>query len=128
MELSRVLFAVVAFSPTIKCTDRTLGNADKLMKPHQTLPLLLGLPDRQTDQLMARHFLPQTAAILPSILRCYSNVFSVRANVVFQTRRQAHCLVHPANSFIKISEEVRDAVEQKRPVVALETTIYTHGE
>lgn len=28
---------------------------------------------------------------------------------------------------LRISEEVRAATEEKRPVVALETTIYTHG-
>ena len=28
---------------------------------------------------------------------------------------------------LKISEEVRDALEERRPVVALETTIVTHG-
>jgi hypothetical protein len=31
------------------------------------------------------------------------------------------------NGFFKISEEVREALEMGRPVVALETTIYTHG-
>ncbi|KIW05509.1 uncharacterized protein PV09_03392 [Verruconis gallopava] len=31
------------------------------------------------------------------------------------------------NRFVKISAEVRDALHAKRPVVALETTIYTHG-
>jgi hypothetical protein len=29
--------------------------------------------------------------------------------------------------FFKISEEVQEALETGRPVVALETTIYTHG-
>lgn len=29
--------------------------------------------------------------------------------------------------FIKVSEEVRDAVHRAKPVVALESTIYTHG-
>ncbi|OJD23330.1 hypothetical protein ACJ73_05317 [Blastomyces percursus] len=31
------------------------------------------------------------------------------------------------NKFLKVSEEVQDAVASSRPVVALETTIYTHG-
>jgi len=31
------------------------------------------------------------------------------------------------NDFFKISEEVQEALETGRPVVALETTIYTHG-
>lgn len=35
---------------------------------------------------------------------------------------------HPQSKFLKVSEEVRDAVATRKPVVALETTIYTHGE
>lgn len=35
---------------------------------------------------------------------------------------------HPQSKFLKVSEEVRDAVATGKPVVALETTIYTHGE
>jgi hypothetical protein len=31
------------------------------------------------------------------------------------------------NDFFKISEEVQEALETGMPVVALETTIYTHG-
>jgi len=31
------------------------------------------------------------------------------------------------NAFFRISEEVREAIHSKKPVVALETTIYTHG-
>ena len=29
--------------------------------------------------------------------------------------------------FFKVSEEVQEAIETRKPVVALETTIYTHG-
>ena len=32
------------------------------------------------------------------------------------------------NAIFEVSEEVREAVHAKQPVVALETTIYTHGE
>lgn len=32
------------------------------------------------------------------------------------------------SKFFKVSEEVRDAVATGKPVVSLETTIYTHGE
>lgn len=32
------------------------------------------------------------------------------------------------NAFFKVSEEVEDALETGKPVVALETTIYTHGQ
>lgn len=31
------------------------------------------------------------------------------------------------NKFLKVSEEIREAVAAKKPVVALESTIYTHG-
>lgn len=31
------------------------------------------------------------------------------------------------NSFLEISEEVQDALHTGKPVVALESTIYTHG-
>jgi hypothetical protein len=34
---------------------------------------------------------------------------------------------HPQSRFLQVSEEVRDAVATGKPVVALETTIYTHG-
>ncbi|KAJ5721069.1 Pseudouridine-5'-phosphate glycosidase [Penicillium malachiteum] len=33
----------------------------------------------------------------------------------------------PQSKFLKVSEEVRDAIATGKPVVALETTIYTHG-
>ena len=32
------------------------------------------------------------------------------------------------NDIFKVSEEVREALETGKPVVALETTIYTHGQ
>jgi pseudouridylate synthase / pseudouridine kinase len=35
--------------------------------------------------------------------------------------------VLPDNPFFKISEEIREALHSRRPIVALETTIYTHG-
>lgn len=34
---------------------------------------------------------------------------------------------HPPRGLIRLSEEVRDALATNKPVVALETTIYTHG-
>lgn len=35
--------------------------------------------------------------------------------------------LHTNNSFLKVSEEVQHALQTQTPVVALETTIYTHG-
>ena len=36
-------------------------------------------------------------------------------------------LVSTKNAFFKVSEEVQEAIRYKKPVLALETTIYTHG-
>jgi pseudouridylate synthase / pseudouridine kinase len=43
------------------------------------------------------------------------------------TRSITSKTVLPDNPFFRISEEVREALFSQRPVVALETTIYTHG-
>ena len=51
----------------------------------------------------------------------------MRTSVVFQTSRHDRCNVSQMSPFIKVSEEVREAIETQKPVVALETTIYTHG-
>lgn len=48
------------------------------------------------------------AAQLPRLRSCYHNLIQ--------------------SKFLKVSEEVRDAVATGKPVVALETTIYTHGK
>ncbi|KAL9126465.1 MAG: hypothetical protein Q9217_004486 [Psora testacea] len=37
------------------------------------------------------------------------------------------CTISRRNPCIKVSDEVRDALDCRKPVVALETTIYTHG-
>ena len=69
----------------------------------------------------------RTLTVLPFPSSCQSIVCSVRRSIVCQNQRRAHCNVGRENPFIKLSEEVRDAVETQKPVVALETTIYTHG-
>lgn len=47
------------------------------------------------------------------------------------SRRSAPCTscrqLSTRHQFLNISEEVQDAVQSKKAVVALETTIYTHG-
>ena len=42
---------------------------------------------------------------------------------------QVRCSSQPTlnSRFVKISDEVQEALRQRKPVVALETTIYTHG-
>lgn len=42
-------------------------------------------------------------------------------------RVSTRCHIGPENAVLQVSEEVRDAVNHERPVVALESTIYTHG-
>ena len=76
---------------------------------------------------MARSILYRTATTLSVVPRSHSRVSCMRTNVVFQTRRHARCNVGQDNTVIKVSEEVREAIETQTPVVALETTIYTHG-
>ncbi|EEP76113.1 conserved hypothetical protein [Uncinocarpus reesii 1704] len=51
-------------------------------------------------------------------------------NRISRTNRYVHrdnAPLQGSNKFLKISEEVQDAVATGKPVVALETTIYTHG-
>lgn len=76
---------------------------------------------------MAQIIQCRTVTNLSSALRSRSRVPYLGTNVVFQTRRHARCNIRPGNTFINVSEEVREAIETQKPVVALETTIYTHG-
>ncbi|KAL8971866.1 MAG: hypothetical protein Q9183_000837 [Haloplaca sp. 2 TL-2023] len=41
--------------------------------------------------------------------------------------RARYSIRTPRNSFLRVSEEVQEAIHSKKPVVALESTIYTHG-
>ncbi|KAJ5179918.1 hypothetical protein N7492_003128 [Penicillium capsulatum] len=50
-----------------------------------------------------------------------------RAAQLPRSRRLHGLHRHPQSKFLKVSEEVRDAVATGKPVVALETTIYTHA-
>ena len=76
---------------------------------------------------MTRNVLLRTATFFSSVPPRHLRISSVRTNAVVHARRSTHCLVRQENHFIKVSEEVREAIETQRPVVALETTIYTHG-
>ena len=76
---------------------------------------------------MARNILSKTANVFSSPLRCQSRLFSVKNNFIFQTRRHIWCHIASNNPFIKVSKKVRRAIDDQKPVVALETTIYTHG-
>ena len=77
---------------------------------------------------MARSIMHRTLTALSSVSSCQSRVcHRRRRKVAFESRRHAHCGVSKENPFLKVSEEVREAIETQKPVVALETTIYTHG-
>ncbi|KAI9761670.1 MAG: hypothetical protein M4579_000904 [Chaenotheca gracillima] len=58
----------------------------------------------------------------PVLLRCTGSRWAL-GRLQPRQRRQ----LHANNGFFKISDEVREALQTKKPVVALETTIYTHG-
>ncbi|KAL4885342.1 Indigoidine synthase A like protein-domain-containing protein [Aspergillus karnatakaensis] len=58
--------------------------------------------------------------------RRFSRTIALRAAAaVARPARQNHSFAQ--SKFFQVSEEVRDAVATGKPVVALETTIYTHG-
>src|SRR5436190_2153803 len=78
------------------------------------------------------NFPGQTLRNLPS--RCFHMAFGItlRFSTSFKQLKKSS-FYHPRrnitsnNGFLRISEEVREALNAKRPVVALETTVYTHG-
>jgi len=49
------------------------------------------------------------------------------ASRLSKTIHKARCFSTRPSKFLRISEEVQQAVSERKPVVALETTIYTHG-
>ena len=57
--------------------------------------------------------------------KCMSIRFRWNRPFTSSIRRQH---ISTNNQFLRISEEIRDALQSTKPVVALETTIYTHGE
>ena len=76
---------------------------------------------------MALRSLYQAVNAIPSASSRQLSFSPVKKIVAVHTRRHAHCNVGQGNPFINVSEEVREAIETQKPVVALETTIYTHG-
>jgi hypothetical protein len=54
----------------------------------------------------------------------------LRKQTPSQSQRYLHvvnrCEISPQHPVLKVSEELRDAIEKEKPVVALESTIYTH--
>ena len=76
---------------------------------------------------MALRSLHRAVNAIPSALGCRLSFSPGRSIVAVHTHRHAHFNVGQGNPFINVSEEVREAIENRKPVVALETTIYTHG-
>ncbi|KAL4814226.1 Indigoidine synthase A like protein-domain-containing protein [Aspergillus spinulosporus] len=57
--------------------------------------------------------------------RHYCRIPQLKAIGIARSARQSHSFTQ--SKFFQVSEEVRDAVATGKPVVALESTIYTHG-
>lgn len=57
------------------------------------------------------------------ILRRFPWIHGYRSMVRFVPKRT----ILTNRAMFKVSEEVQEALQNKKPVVALETTIYTHG-
>lgn len=91
---------------------------------------------------MTRRYLPQREAARISnallhrqpLFSCYSSVRQVdheSSPVALKRRRFASSLAKSSSpssdTYFRISHEVLDAIHTNKPVVALETTIYTHG-
>ncbi|KAK2750638.1 hypothetical protein FQN57_002709 [Myotisia sp. PD_48] len=60
------------------------------------------------------------------LARAMPGRYPIRVLPTIQSRRQFSSLSLPSR-FLKVSEEVQDAIATRKPVVALESTIYTHG-
>jgi pseudouridine-5'-phosphate glycosidase/pseudouridine kinase len=60
--------------------------------------------------------------MLPSVRPCFAR----RAGLSL-ARCQRRSFFRISHEFLKVSEEVREAIRDNIPVVALESTIYTHG-
>jgi pseudouridine-5'-phosphate glycosidase/pseudouridine kinase len=52
---------------------------------------------------------------------------SWNSTTLYSANHRKYGVIATDNAFFKVSEEVREALAQRKPVVALETTIYTHG-
>ncbi|KAL4901919.1 hypothetical protein BDW74DRAFT_68151 [Aspergillus multicolor] len=64
-------------------------------------------------------------ALRASHSRHFCRTPHLRATGIARSARQNHSFAQ--SKFFRVSEEVRDAVATGKPVVALESTIYTHG-
>ncbi|KAL8982285.1 MAG: hypothetical protein Q9177_005318 [Variospora cf. flavescens] len=60
------------------------------------------------------------ASGLRRTVSCYISAVRCSRHAAFSTRI-------PKNPFLQIADEIQEAVHSNKPVVALETTIYTHG-
>ena len=59
---------------------------------------------------------------------CKLNMFQMISRSIRRSGRvQLRQFASSTNPHIVVSEEVREAVQHGRPVIALESTIYTHG-
>ena len=90
--------------------------------PITTFILTLARPGLPTTRCWTTTTTTTTITML-----CASTMSAIRRRSIDVGQRVKRGLMTD-NSFFKISPEVRDAVMGGQPVVALETTIYTHGK
>ncbi|KAF7197473.1 Pseudouridine-5'-phosphate glycosidase [Pseudocercospora fuligena] len=64
-------------------------------------------------------------SVLPWIFRACRSTNAVHGTT--NIRRLQHRSIASNSRYFQVSEEVRQAISEKKPVVALESTIYTHG-
>lgn len=80
---------------------------------------LLKLPTRPDQRALCQPFRWRRSTLLQGTVGTASSFRS------YATSKSAKPSALPG--FLKVSEEVQDAVQTNKPVVALESTIYTHG-
>ena len=88
---------------------------------HEYEPLLPA-PKDQVRSLVGQ---TRPEAMMPPFSRGLRRLRLTRNALIREQRRP---LTQGRDRFFRVSEEVQDALKTGKPVVALETTIYTHGE
>jgi hypothetical protein len=104
---------------TVRNTAALATRTPLLLSPDNSFSSFLHLHlHRSTFNLVCRTMLTSRTA---ARLGCWRGARLPRVRYLHDLHK------HPQSRFLQVSEEVRDAVATGKPVVALETTIYTHG-
>lgn len=86
----------------------------RLLRPRISSTTLLDLEHVKEIQPLMMRLSSVWRTPLPSLRTGY------RSCAPFSTRA-------PTGRFLRVSDEIKEAVHSNKPIVALETTIYTHG-